>query len=65
MGLGAVQNIHDPCKWTLSQSGWTAEIIMKKDGLTVSWNQNGNNSNCSFSYGLSRRDVEVAMNQGP
>ena len=63
--LGAIKNLEDPCLWTLSMPEWTADLIIKKDELTVIWSQNGKKNNCSFSYGLSREDVQVAINEGP
>ncbi len=63
--LGAEQSTKDPCSWIWSFSHWSAQIQMEQDELKVTWDHNGITSQCSFSYGLSRSDVEVAIKEGP
>ena len=63
--LGAEKSSENPCLWRWTQPQWSAEILMKQEGLRVSWSQDGRESVRSFSYGLSRSDVETAILQGP
>ncbi len=44
---------------------WTTEIRMEQDELKVIWEQEGKLSQCSFPYGLPRKDVQVAITEGP
>ena len=63
--FGAMKSIDDPCAWVLVMRDWSAEIKMEKDSLRVVWNEKGNKKECFFSYGLTRKDVENAILQGP
>ena len=63
--LGAKRNNQDLASSKLSSPQWIAEIHMKQDELTVTWDQEGRKTSCSFPYGLTRTDVEMAMDQGP
>ncbi len=63
--LGAKQNIQDPCLWIWSQSKYSAEIRMGIDELKVTWEQGAKKSQYSFPYGLSRKDVQISIKEGP
>ena len=63
--LGACQSRHDPCLWIWEMPNWTAQIQMERDELQVTWNKVGQVNHCSFSYGLSRHDVEIVIAEGP
>ncbi len=63
--LGATPSEVDACRWILLMPKWSAEILMKQDELIVTWEENGQKSQCSFSYGLARIDIEAAIRQGP
>ena len=62
-GLGAEQNEDDPCIWTWHLNSWSAEIRMEQDELCVSWLDS--KTQCRFPYGLSRKDIENALKEGP
>ncbi len=63
--LGAQQSSDDPCLWVWVTPQWRAEIRMEQDDLMVIWFKGDNRSKYSFPYGLSRRDIENAIFQGP
>tara|TARA_B100000700_G_scaffold263167_1_gene300163 strand:- start:165 stop:431 length:267 start_codon:yes stop_codon:yes gene_type:complete len=63
--IGAEKNSQDPCLWDWEMPKWKAAIKMDKDTLNVTWEKDGEHSNCSFPYGLSRNDVQSAIFQGP
>lgn len=63
--LGAKKSSENPSLWIWKTSNWAAEIILGRDELCVVWIREETRSQCCFSYGLSREDVEVAINQGP
>ncbi|WP_320666940.1 DUF3143 domain-containing protein [Prochlorococcus sp. MIT 1307] len=63
--LGAKKSKEDLCIWTLLMPNWSAEIKIEQDELKVTWEQNGKSSSCSFPYGLSRQDVQIAITEGP
>ncbi len=63
--LGARKSDEDPCVWLLSLNDWSAVIKMEHDELQVTWEQDGECSHCFFSYGLQRKDVQLAITQGP
>ena len=63
--LGAEKSSLNPCLWTWSLPAWTVEIQMEQDELRVTWEKNGERNQRCFSYGLSRLDVEAAINEGP
>ncbi|MFM8526178.1 MAG: DUF3143 domain-containing protein [Cyanobacteriota bacterium] len=55
---------HSP-RWTLELSSWSAEIELRQAELVVCWRQNGETIQRSFSYGLTRDDVQAAILAGP
>jgi hypothetical protein len=55
----------DPCSWNLKRPQWTAVLTLQTDGLSVCWNAAGRSTSRSFSYGLSRADMEAALLAGP
>ena len=63
--MGAQQCKEDNCKWHFLLQNWGIIIHINQHELKVVWHENGKNSQCSFSYGLSRADVEAAINDGP
>ena len=64
--LGAVPVDGDPCRWTLTTPRWTAELEIDREELNVIWQQQGRDDRrCSLPYGLSRADVEAAIQVGP
>ena len=63
--LGAEQSIQDPCRWTWASTEWSAEINIEQDELRVIWQHKGMQNQCCFNYGLSRKDVEAAIAEGP
>ena len=70
--LGAVQHPGRPCFWRLRLGGWSADLELGVEEITVVW-QPGSASDGSataaarrqFPYGLSRADVEAAILAGP
>ena len=63
--LGAELSEEDPCLWILQKAEWIAEIKIGQKELSVVWDESGRKKQCSFSYGLSREDIETALMQGP
>ena len=63
--LGARQEHRHSPLWHLDHRGWSARIELKPAELGVSWLQNGERSQRTFSYGLSRADVQAAILAGP
>ena len=63
--LGAEKSKLDPCLWIWLMPKWSAEIKLERDELKVTWEQEGKLSQRSFPYGLSRRDVQIAIAEGP
>ena len=63
--LGAELSEKDPCLWILKKGEWIAEIKIGQKELSVVWDASGRKKKCSFSYGLSREDIETALMQGP
>ena len=63
--MGAQQSCEDRSKWLLSFSRWSVVIQMGKEDLKVTWCQSGKFITSAFPYGLSRADVEEAINAGP
>ena len=63
--LGATQSKQDPCLWTWLMPEWSAEIKIEKDELEVIWEKDGKRNRCCFPYGLSRKDVQNAIIDGP
>jgi hypothetical protein len=63
--LGAQQpHRHSPL-WTLERPGWSAEIELRPAELLVRWLQGGERRQRTFSYGLTREDVQAAILAGP
>ena len=62
--LGAKKNLQNPSLWNWDSSKWTAEITLGREDLCVSWKSGTSHSQRCFSYGLSREDVEAAINEG-
>lgn len=63
--LGARQDHRHSPVWTLEQPEWTAEIELMPAEISVSWLRNGERSQRTFSYGLTREDVQAALLAGP
>jgi len=63
--LGAQRSQDNRCVWLWSMPAWSAEIQMESDELRVTWNKQGKKNQCCFPYGLTRKDVESAIIQGP
>ena len=63
--LGAKQSREDLCLWIWIMPNWSTEIKIERDELQVTWEQEGKLSHCSFPYGLPRKDVQIAITQGP
>ena len=63
--LGAKRREKDPCLWIWVMPVWSARITLGEDELKVVWEKGSDISECSFPYGLSREDVEIAINEGP
>ena len=64
-GLGATKDIDNPSKWYLLLSNWKATIIFEQEDLSVLWESEGQETKRSFSYCISREDVENAILLGP
>ncbi len=64
--LGAEPMEEAPCHWLLKTSTWSAELVLEQEDLRVTWLQPGeDNPQCCLPYGLSRADVEAAIQAGP
>lgn len=63
--LGAVQRSTNSCLWDLTRSGWTAEIELDIEELSVRWQASPASVERHFPYGFSRADVEAAILAGP
>ena len=63
--IGAVKSNKNPCLWDWEMPQWSAEIMMEREMLKITWKKNGERSQCSFPYGLSRDDVQSAILEGP
>ena len=63
--LGAKPSENDPCLWNWSMPTWSAEIKMNAENLTILWSKDGKTNQCNFPYGLSRKDVQTALIEGP
>ena len=64
--LGATVVEGNPCQWRLTRSDWTAELLLAQEDLVVVWSAHAQDEQrCSLPYGLSRQDVEAAINAGP
>ncbi len=70
ISLGAEKSIENPCLWNWITPNWSAQIHLKQNEIMVVWTGNHNkeeqkHSQFSFPYGLSRQDVEAALQHGP
>ena len=65
--LGATRIDDDPCQWLLEASEWRAVLLLDRDDLKIQWmsSSSATSSSCSLPYGLSRGDVEAAIQAGP
>ncbi len=63
--LGAKKSDKNPCVWLWVQPLWSAELFMEKECLQVIWQKEGKRSQLSFSYALSRSDIQDAIFEGP
>jgi len=63
--LGAEPSLNDRSVWNWVMPKWSAQIKMEKEKLLIVWEKGGKKSQCGFSYGLSRHDVQAAITQGP
>ena len=62
--FGAYKSDKDSCLWTCSISQYVVEIRLERDYLKINWFQDGKISERLFSYGLSRKDIQDAINEG-
>ena len=65
--LGAIKSDEDPSLWHWQSTQWNLEMKLDRDELCVVWyieSDSSQRQRC-FSYGLSREDVEAAINEGP
>lgn len=68
--LGAVQRSANSCLWHLTRSGWTAEIELDIEEISVRWQASSASVGLAtverhFPYAFSRADVEAAILAGP
>ena len=65
--LGAVRMDDNPCQWILERSEWRALLLLEREDLKVIWHPGSLEAmlQCSLPYGLSRADVEAAIQVGP
>lgn len=52
-------------RWELQRDPWTACLELHSDGLVVHWTTAAGTTTRQFSYGLSRADLEAALQAGP
>ena len=64
-GMGANKSKTDPCLWLWVTPKWSAEIKLERDELQVTWEYEGQSRQRSFTYGLTRYDVQIAIAEGP
>ena len=56
----------DPCRWRLAGPAWSAELLLEREDLVVIWQQPDDEPRrCALPYGLSRADVDAAIQAGP
>ena len=63
--LGAVQQGPHSCLWSLQLAGWSAEVELDVEELSVRWLGAEEPVERHFAYGLSRADVVAAIRAGP
>ena len=65
--LGAIRIDNDPCRWQLERPDWSAVLLLDREDLKVIWQGSDTSAErqCSLPYGLSRADVEAAIQAGP
>jgi hypothetical protein len=65
--LGAIRINNDPCRWQLERPDWSAVLLLAREDLKVIWqaSETTGDKQCSLPYGLSRADVEAAIQAGP
>ena len=65
--LGAIRMDDNPCQWMLDRSEWRALLLLEREDLKVIWHPGSLEAmvQCSLPYGLSRADVEAAIQAGP
>ena len=65
--LGATRVDDDPCQWLLEVHGWRAVLLLDREDLKIQWmpSTSATSTGCSLPYGLSRKDVEAAIQAGP
>ncbi|QEY33100.1 DUF3143 domain-containing protein [Synechococcus sp. RSCCF101] len=63
--LGARRDPGNPCLWGLQRERWRATIELDVEDLRVEWRQGEQRNQRLFPYGLSRADVEAAIQAGP
>jgi hypothetical protein len=65
---GCQQDHNDLHCWHIKKPGWSADLWLDIDSLTVRYfnaGQDGRDIQRSFKYSLSRRDLEAAIFSGP
>ncbi len=64
--MGCQQDEDDCCLWHLQQPSWSADVVLAVEDMHVRWTSSGGTlTQRSFSYSLSRSDVEHAIMEGP
>jgi len=63
--LGARRDPQNPSLWLLEQVDWRATIELEVEDLKVVWTQGSRLNQRLFPYGLTRSDVEAAIQAGP
>jgi hypothetical protein len=64
--LGAEPAPDAPSRWTLQAPTWSAELTLEQEDLRVTWLQpEAEPRQCCLPYGLSRADVQAAIQAGP
>jgi hypothetical protein len=60
-----VQHGPHSCLWDLELGGWSAQIELEVEELSIRWHAAGTPVERHFPYGFSRADVEAAILAGP
>lgn len=63
--IGFERHPEDASCWELRREPWTARLELLSDGLVVHWTTAAGTTTRQFSYGLSRADLEAALQAGP